>query len=187
VHQLRQPDLARRIRAALVRHQIEPMQLTCEITESAAMDDAGTTLALVQELAAAGVHLSIDDFGTGYSSLSYLRRLPASELKIDRSFVFDLGSSQDACAIVDAVIKLAHALGLKVVAEGVETEAQRAILCGLGCDELQGFLFAKPMVARVLSTWVDESEIYDEPPTPARGPGRGRQPASATSAGTGFA
>jgi EAL domain-containing protein (putative c-di-GMP-specific phosphodiesterase class I) len=99
------------------------------------------------------VHLSIDDFGTGYSSLSYLRQLAAEELKIDRSFVLDLETSADARAIVDAVVKLAQALGLKVVAEGVETEQQQEILRSLGCNELQGYLFAKPMPAAALALW----------------------------------
>ena len=94
-----------------------------------------------------GVNISIDDFGTGYSSLAYLRKLRAGELKIDRSFVIDLEASADARAVVDAVVKLAQALGLKVVAEGVETEAQHEILRALGCHELQGFLFARPMSA----------------------------------------
>ena len=104
-------------------------------------------------LARIGVSLSIDDFGTGYSSLAYLRKLPARQLKIDQSFVQDLGTSQDALAVVDAVIKLAHALGLQVVAEGVETARQRDILLTLQCDELQGYLFAKPMAARLLTLW----------------------------------
>ncbi|WP_418317582.1 putative bifunctional diguanylate cyclase/phosphodiesterase [Piscinibacter sakaiensis] len=153
VYQLRQADLADRISAALARHRINPKLLTCEITESVAMEDAAETMNIFNGLAQAGVHISIDDFGTGYSSLSYLRRLPAEELKIDRSFVQDLGSSEDAERVVDAVIKLAQALQLKVVAEGVETEQQYAILRSLGCDELQGFLFAKPMSARALSLW----------------------------------
>jgi diguanylate cyclase len=105
------------------------------------------------QLAAVGVTLSIDDFGTGYSSLAYLRKLPARQLKIDQSFVQDLGTSQDALAVVDAVIKLAHALGLHVVAEGVETARQRDILLSLQCDELQGYLFARPMAARLLTLW----------------------------------
>jgi EAL domain-containing protein (putative c-di-GMP-specific phosphodiesterase class I) len=105
------------------------------------------------QLASAGVRLSIDDFGTGYSSLSYLRKLPARQLKIDQSFVQDLDGSQDALAVVDAVIKLAHALGLHVVAEGVETARQRDILLSLQCDELQGYLFARPMASRLLTLW----------------------------------
>ncbi len=153
VNQLRQADLAARIDAALRRHRLEPRVLTCEITESIAMDDSPATLDVIQQLAAVGVHLSIDDFGTGYSNLSCLRKLPAEELKIDRSFVQDLATSADARAIVDAVVKLAQAIGLKVVAEGVETEEQQEILRQLGCHELQGYLFAKPMSARALARW----------------------------------
>jgi diguanylate cyclase (GGDEF)-like protein len=158
VHQLRQADLAERIVEALARHHIEPSLLTCEITESAAMDDTRVTLQMIEQLSAAGVHLSIDDFGTGYSSLSYLRQLAAEELKIDRSFVCDLETSADARAIVDAVVKLAQALGLKVVAEGVETEQQQEILRRLGCNELQGYLFAKPMSAGALALWAMNDE-----------------------------
>jgi len=153
VHQLHRPDLAQRIAAALARHQINPDLLTCEITESVAMEDSETTKKILQTLAATGVHLSIDDFGTGYSSLSYLRKLPVGELKIDRSFVLDLETSADACAVVEAVVRLAHALSLKVVAEGVETEGQNRILRSFGCDQLQGYLFAKPMTATSLSLW----------------------------------
>ena len=153
VHQLRRPDLAERIEAALERHQINPDLLTCEITESVAMEDSDATMKVFERIAAIGVHISIDDFGTGYSSLSYLRKLPVSELKIDRSFVLDLEASGDACAVVEAVVRLAHTLGLKVVAEGVETEGQNRILRGFGCDQLQGYLFAKPMSAKALSLW----------------------------------
>jgi diguanylate cyclase (GGDEF)-like protein len=153
VHQLRRPDLPDRIDAALKRHQINPDLLTCEITESVAMEDSDATMKIFERLAAIGVHISIDDFGTGYSSLSYLRKLPVGELKIDRSFVLDLETSDDACAVVEAVVKLAHTLGLKVVAEGVETEGQNRILRSFGCDQLQGYLFAKPMSAKALTLW----------------------------------
>jgi diguanylate cyclase (GGDEF)-like protein len=158
VHQLRQADLVERIVNALERHHIDPSLLTCEITESAAMDDTRVTLQVIERLSAVGVHLSIDDFGTGYSSLSYLRQLAAEELKIDRSFVLDLETSADARAIVDAVVKLAQALGLKVVAEGVETAEQQEILRQLGCNELQGYLFAKPMPADALMLWAMNDE-----------------------------
>ncbi|MBB4844638.1 diguanylate cyclase (GGDEF)-like protein [Paucibacter oligotrophus] len=153
VHQLRQPDLVQRIGRALQSHGIAPDRLLCEITESVAMEDIKTTQRAFEGLGRLGVFLSIDDFGTGYSSLSYLRQLPARQLKIDRSFIQDLELSLDARAVVDGVIKLAHALGLNVVAEGVETEAQRDILVGLSCNELQGYLFAKPMPADDLSDW----------------------------------
>jgi diguanylate cyclase len=153
VSQLRQPDMGARIAQALAKYQINPQLLTCEITESLAMEDSSTVTRFFEDIAHVGVHVSIDDFGTGYSSLSYLRKLPVQEVKIDRSFVLDLETSADARAVVDAVVKLAQALGLKVVAEGVENEAQSQILRGLGCDELQGFLFAKPMSAKALGVW----------------------------------
>jgi diguanylate cyclase (GGDEF)-like protein len=155
-HQLRHPDLADRISMALRRNDIKPQLLTCEITESVAMEDASNAIRMVEKLSALGVNISIDDFGTGYSSLSYLRKLRAGELKIDKSFVLDLETSADARAVVDGIVKLAHALGLKVVAEGVETEAQHQILRSFGCHELQGFLFARPMSARALSNWAME-------------------------------
>ncbi len=153
VHQLRQEDLVQRVRIAVGHFRIDPALLTFEITESVAMEDTQETMHAFSQLAAVGVSLSIDDFGTGYSSLAYLRKLPARQLKIDQSFVQDLGTSPDALAVVDAVIKLAHALGLHVVAEGVETARQRDILLTLQCDELQGYLFARPMAARLLTLW----------------------------------
>jgi diguanylate cyclase (GGDEF)-like protein len=154
VHQLREEDLVERIAQALARHRMDADQLLCEITESVAMGDVKATQAAFSGLAHIGVLLSIDDFGTGYSSLSYLRRLPARQLKIDRSFVMDLETSSDARAIVSAVVHLAHDLGLGVVAEGVETAGQRDVLVGLDCDELQGYLFAKPMPAAAVLPWI---------------------------------
>jgi diguanylate cyclase len=153
VHQLRKADLADRIAAALKTHGINPQLLTCEITESDAMEDTESTMRIFNALNAMGVHLSIDDFGTGYSSLSTLRKMRPGELKIDRSFVLDLETSADARAVVDAVVKLAKALDIKVVAEGVETEGQSQVLRAMGCDELQGYLFAKPMSAKALGLW----------------------------------
>ena len=159
-HQMRQDDIVERITNALTAHRIHPSLLTCEITESAAMEDTKMTQATFRRLGELGTHLSIDDFGTGYSSLAYLRKLPAEELKIDRSFIMDLEHSADARAVVDAVIKLAHALGLKVVAEGVENQRQQKVLEDMQCDELQGYLFAKPMSGRALLLWAinDRSE-----------------------------
>ncbi|MBD9394309.1 bifunctional diguanylate cyclase/phosphodiesterase [Acidovorax sp. ACV01] len=153
VHQLREAGLAERIEQALLRHGLDASQLLCEITESVAMEDIKATQRTFEGLARIGVFLSIDDFGTGYSSLNYLRQLPAQQLKIDRSFVNDLESSEDARAVVAAVVSLAHALGLRVVAEGVETSGQRDILLGMGCDELQGFFYAHPMPADTLLAW----------------------------------
>ena len=153
VHQLRQPDLVERIARALREHDVNPGLLTCEITESVAMQDAEGTIKFFGQLAQLGVSISIDDFGTGHSSLAYLRKLPASELKIDRSFVLDLETSEDARKVASAVVNLAKALNLKVVAEGVETEGQNRILREFGCDQLQGYLFAKPMSAKSLALW----------------------------------
>ncbi len=151
--QLRQDDLVQRIRQSFAAHRVDPSLVTFEITETVAMEDTQTTMRAFAQLARAGVSLAIDDFGTGHSSLAYLRTLPARQLKIDRSFIGDLGQSADALAVVDAVIRLAHALGLRVVAEGVETETQSEILSGLGCDEFQGYLFARPMPPQRLALW----------------------------------
>ena len=153
VHQLRQADLAERIEGALKRHEVDPERLLCEITESVAMEDTRSSLEAFQRLQGIGVYLAIDDFGTGYSSLSYLRQIPARQLKVDRSFIHDLETSADARAVVDAVIQLAHGLSLVVVAEGVETAAQRDILITMGCDELQGYLLAHPMSAGSVMEW----------------------------------
>ncbi|HEY4081959.1 MAG TPA: EAL domain-containing protein [Burkholderiaceae bacterium] len=153
VHQLRQADLAARIESALKRHEVDPERLLCEITESVAMEDTRSSLEAFQRLQGIGVYLAIDDFGTGYSSLSYLRQIPARQLKVDRSFIQDLETSADARAVVDAVIRLAHGLSLVVVAEGVETAAQRDILIQMGCDELQGYLLAHPMPADSVLDW----------------------------------
>jgi diguanylate cyclase (GGDEF)-like protein len=153
-YQLRQADLVDRIQAALARHGLDASQLVCEITETVVMDDSSITQAMLDGLAQIGVTVSIDDFGVGYSSLAYLRRLPARQLKVDRSFVMDVDHSADARAVVEAVVRLAHALGLQVVAEGVETAAQRDILQGMACDLLQGFYLARPMPAAQLVSWL---------------------------------
>jgi len=139
-----------RMRHLFERYLVDPRQVICEVTESVAMEDTASTQRVLRQLSELGVSLSIDDFGTGYSSLAYLRQLRVQQLKIDRSFIRDLDSSIDARAVVDAVIRLAHSLGLRVVAEGVETVEQYTALVELGCDELQGFYFAEPMTAEAL-------------------------------------
>jgi diguanylate cyclase len=152
-HQLRADDLVQRVRQSFQHHRVDASLFTFEITESVAMEDTQATVRSFAQLARAGVSLAIDDFGTGHSSLAYLRTLPARQLKVDRSFIGDLGLSGDAMAVVDAVIRLAHALGLRVVAEGVETDRQCEILTALGCDEFQGYLFARPMDAERVALW----------------------------------
>ncbi|ASC85061.1 putative bifunctional diguanylate cyclase/phosphodiesterase [Pseudomonas fragi] len=133
--------------AALERHQLPANSLTLEITETTAMSDADASMVVLQRLSQMGVDLSIDDFGTGYSSLMYLKRLPANELKIDRGFVRDLEHDSDDAAIVSAIVALGQALGLRIVAEGVETDTQQSFLTTLGCDALQGFLLGEPLPA----------------------------------------
>ena len=142
--QIDHPDVVGTVERALEHSGIAPEHLTLEITESALMEDPRWTLRVLRGLKDLGVALAIDDFGTGYSSLSYLQRFPLDVLKIDRSFVAGLGSEPGGSEIVGAVVGLAHALGLEVVAEGVETEAQLAELRDLGCDFAQGYLFSRP-------------------------------------------
>jgi len=151
--QLRQDDLVPRIRNALERHQLAPGQLLCEITESTMMENLQADRRSLDALRALGVRLAIDDFGTGYSSLACLRQLPVQELKIDRSLVQDVARDAHAHAVLAAVVQLAHALGLQVVAEGVELAEQRQALQALGCDLLQGYLLARPMPAEALVAW----------------------------------
>nr|WP_314480679.1 EAL domain-containing protein [uncultured Pseudomonas sp.] len=135
---------------ALERHALPANCLTLEITETTAMSDVDMSLSVLQQLSDMGVDLSIDDFGTGYSSLMYLKRLPANELKIDRGFVRELEDDGEDAAIVSAIVALGRALGLRIVAEGVETLSQQAFLTRLGCDSLQGYLLGRPVPAEQL-------------------------------------
>ncbi len=152
VQQFRQHgQLIRTLRDALAISGMEPRHLTVEVTESMIMEDAKQNIATLHEIKDMGVGLSVDDFGTGYSSLSYLKRFPLDELKIDRSFLMDLGKDADDAAIVSAIIAMAHHLGLKVVAEGVENRVQLGFLRQRGCDQCQGYLFSKPIPADELT------------------------------------
>jgi diguanylate cyclase (GGDEF)-like protein len=137
-------DIVQVIRMALQETRIPPQMLRLEITETTAMADADQVIGLLHEIRALGVGLAVDDFGTGYSSLTYLKRFPIDELKIDRSFVMDITTDKGDAAIVRATIALAHGLGLKVVAEGVETEAQSQALAAKQCDIAQGYWFGYP-------------------------------------------
>ena len=139
------PGLIQMVQTTLERHMLTPHCLTLEITESTAMRDADASVIILQQLHEMGVRIAIDDFGTGYSSLLYLKRLPASELKIDRGFVGNLAHDSEDRAIVSAIVALGRTLDLRIVAEGVETVAQQEFLTDLGCDSLQGFLFGQPL------------------------------------------
>jgi EAL domain-containing protein (putative c-di-GMP-specific phosphodiesterase class I) len=152
--QLTQPKFAAIVAAIIDRHGIAPERLVIEITESTVMRDPVTSVASLNELRALGVRISVDDFGTGYSSLGYLQRLPIDELKIDRAFVSPLSTGVRAASIVESVVTLGHALGLTVIAEGVESVEQQRRLQEIGCDVAQGFLFARPLPAAAVSEWV---------------------------------
>ena len=154
--QLQQPKLATEIAEVLKKTGLAPINLKLEITESVAMSDAEGMLARLHELKALGVKLAIDDFGTGYSSLSYLKRFPVDTLKIDRSFVSGLGQNAEDTAIVQAVVTMAHTVGLTVTAEGVETTEITDHLQGLGCDLAQGYYFAKPLPSADLAALLNQ-------------------------------
>ena len=139
------PHLLQEVRDVLKTHRLEPRRLVLEITESTVMRDTEASLKLLQAMAGLGVGISIDDFGTGYSSLLYLKRLPATEIKIDHAFVRDLENSSEDVVIVSAIVALGHALDMDIVAEGVETAGQRVYLERLGCDYLQGYLLGRPV------------------------------------------
>jgi EAL domain-containing protein (putative c-di-GMP-specific phosphodiesterase class I) len=133
--------------------------LVLEITESTLMADPNRTLCILERLRAMEVRVAIDDFGTGHSSLAYLKRLPVDELKIDRSFVKDIVSDATDRIIVRSTIDLAHGLGLRVVAEGVEDAITRALLADLGCDEAQGFYISRPLRGHELTHWLCEQPV----------------------------
>ncbi|HCW47001.1 MAG TPA: hypothetical protein DGH25_06365, partial [Erwiniaceae bacterium] len=143
--QFEQNSLVETVVTALEQHHIPPHLLTLEVTETTAMRDPDESVRILTALTDLGVRASIDDFGTGYSSLLYLKRLPASELKIDRAFVNELRENSGDATIVSAIVALAQSLNLKVVAEGVETTEQQTFLTNLGCNSLQGYLLGKPI------------------------------------------
>jgi EAL domain-containing protein (putative c-di-GMP-specific phosphodiesterase class I) len=154
---------AERLAAGLARHDLPAAALMLEITERVLMahpERAATTLAALSRL---GVHLSLDDFGTGYSSLVLLKRLPVSEIKVDRSFVNRLVVDEDDAAIVGSIVNLAHALGLHVVAEGVEDDDTLQRLHLLGCEYAQGWHIGGPMSAAALTGWLEERAVITQP------------------------
>jgi EAL domain-containing protein (putative c-di-GMP-specific phosphodiesterase class I) len=145
--QFQQAQFVERVASVLAVSGLPPRLLELELTESILVHDADEALQRLHALARLGVQLSIDDFGTGYSSLAYLKRFPIGKLKIDRSFVKGLPDDDSDVGIVSAILQMARALGMKVIAEGVETETQRQFLKDAGCDEFQGFLYAPALDA----------------------------------------
>jgi len=156
--QLRQPDLVGTVRQTLLDTGLAAESLELELTESILMQDVKAPVELLDQLKALGIKLSIDDFGTGYSSLSYLKRFPIDTLKIDQSFIQDIEQDADDAAIVDAAITLAHKLRLTVVAEGVETKNQEDHLRVLGCDEVQGYYYSRPLPIDKLIEWLRDAK-----------------------------
>jgi EAL domain-containing protein (putative c-di-GMP-specific phosphodiesterase class I) len=157
--QFAEPDLLERAGAIINRAGVPAADIEFEITESAAMRDVARTAQTLAALRALGVHVSIDDFGTGYSSLNYLRRFAVDAIKIDKSFVDDIGTDRNAEAICDAVLRLGQSLGTRVIAEGVETTVQQDFLLARRCDAVQGYLYGRPVPAREfeklhLADWV---------------------------------
>ncbi len=148
--QIRDRKLVDLVGAVMTDSGIAPSRVMLEVTEGVLIDDPQDTLTRLAALRALGVGIALDDFGTGYSSLSYLQKFPFSQLKIDRAFVGSLGTTGNAGAIIQSIVTLGHALGMKVLAEGVETDEQRVLLRLAGCDEMQGYLFAKPRPAAAI-------------------------------------
>ncbi|MDB5438414.1 MAG: diguanylate cyclase, partial [Caulobacteraceae bacterium] len=157
--QLRIPDFLPRLEALVAEMGVNPTGFELEITEGVLLgDDEGThqTLSHLREM---GFGLALDDFGTGYSSLSYLRRYPVSKIKIDRSFITNLGVDKESGDMVSAIVRLAKALGLAVIAEGVETDEQRKHLVAAGCTDIQGYLFGKPSAPEVIDAMIGVTPI----------------------------
>ncbi|MEX0899762.1 MAG: EAL domain-containing protein [Gammaproteobacteria bacterium] len=162
--QLHQQDLIQQVEKLIRQAGVEPAVLTLELTESMLMDDAEHAVRVLRSLKDLGLKLSLDDFGTGYSSLAYLNRFPFDTIKIDRSFVQEMNVQANGAAIVDATIKLAHSLGMTVVAEGVESEQQLAALRVSGCDYVQGYVFSRPIQIADLTSMLQERPVFALPP-----------------------
>jgi EAL domain-containing protein (putative c-di-GMP-specific phosphodiesterase class I)/ActR/RegA family two-component response regulator len=157
--QLLNPDFPAKAKKTIRDAGLDPKWMEFEVTESAAIDDMARTVEALNKLKDEGSQIAMDDFGTGYASLNYLRQLPVDILKIDKSFVMDLLEDQNSHMIVKAVIDLAHALGLIVHAEGIETAEQRESLIQMGCDRLQGYWFSRPMDLETLLDWLERPTV----------------------------
>jgi EAL domain-containing protein (putative c-di-GMP-specific phosphodiesterase class I) len=152
--QFRQPNLVGLVARTLRETELPAHALELEITESSLMHNVGEVTSTLKQLSALGVRLAIDDFGTGYSSLSYLRHFPVHKLKIDQSFIQDIGSDERGMGVVITIIALAKTLGLDVIAEGVETQAQLDRLTAEGCSYVQGYLFSKPLPVELVALYL---------------------------------
>jgi EAL domain-containing protein (putative c-di-GMP-specific phosphodiesterase class I) len=150
--QFRQPNFPQQVHEAILSAGIRPERLKLELTESVVLENVEDVISRMQQIREMGVTFSLDDFGTGFSSLSYLKRLPLDQLKIDQSFVRDISTDPNDAAIVRAIIAMAKSLGMDVIAEGVETEAQLAFLEQGGCTRYQGYLFGRPLPIEDLAT-----------------------------------
>ena len=159
--QFNEPGFVEQVNAALRHSGVNPSRLKLELTEGSLLENTEHVVATIGALKAAGVGISLDDFGTGYSSLAYLKRLPLDQLKIDQAFVRDLSTDASDLAIVRTIIALGHSFGIEVIAEGVETEAQRTLLISLGCRVFQGFLFARPLPIAQFEASV--AKVFDLP------------------------
>jgi EAL domain-containing protein (putative c-di-GMP-specific phosphodiesterase class I) len=144
VREFAQPDLATQVASVLEETGMPPDRLKLEITESAIIGQSDPAISTIRELRALGVAIHLDDFGTGYSALSYLHRLPLDAVKVDRAFTSSIDTEERPLHVVRAIVSLAHAIGLEVIAEGVATSQQLALLRTMGCDGGQGFFFARP-------------------------------------------
>jgi len=184
--QFRQPDLVAMVARAIAATELAPACLELELTESIAMEDVDSAVAVLQRLKALGVRVALDDFGTGYSSLRALHRLPLDTLKIDRSLVLDVGQDRRTFAILQAVITVGETLGLAVVAEGVETQEELDEIRALGCDQVQGFYFSRPLPVAAMTALLTQGGVCHPsaggattnslPVAAPAGPGRRRQP-----------
>jgi EAL domain-containing protein (putative c-di-GMP-specific phosphodiesterase class I) len=143
--QFRQPGFVMQVSEVIEQHAINPLRLKLELTESTVLDNVADTITKMQALKLKGVRFSMDDFGTGYSSLAYLTQLPLDQLKIDQSFVRNIGTKSSDAMIVQTIIGMANNLNIEVIAEGVETQAQCDFLWGAGCKLYQGYLYSKPV------------------------------------------
>ncbi|MDA0305507.1 MAG: EAL domain-containing protein [Proteobacteria bacterium] len=156
--QLQETDLQELVQGVLEDTGLDPSQLELEITESLAMNNAEASIELFKDLFDLGVSISIDDFGTGYSSLAYLRSFPVQRIKIDKAFVDDIGTDENSGVIARAVTTLGHSFGMEITAEGVETEDQLSFLRSLGCDEIQGYFFSRPLPGQELEAFLKNYE-----------------------------